>query len=84
MASERNHDHVTEKDRHGDATELEHEAEISKEGAEVTPITSAFADWGRAACIKKFWRLYACGLSVSLAGMCVYYPNAVKSYPPKD
>ncbi|KAF6805037.1 sugar transporter [Colletotrichum musicola] len=80
MAPERNHDQVTEKDRdhdRADAPELEHEADIPKEGAEVTPITSAFADWGRAACIKKFWRLYACGLSVSLAGMYAGYANSV-------
>ncbi|KAF6818846.1 sugar transporter [Colletotrichum plurivorum] len=80
MAPERNQDQVTEKDRDhdgADAAELEHEADISKDGAEVTPITSAFADWGRATCIKKFWRLYACGLSVSLAGMYAGYANSV-------
>ncbi|KAF0320270.1 MFS hexose transporter [Colletotrichum asianum] len=72
--------HIAEKPNGGhleEAAEMDHEAGISKEGAEVTPITSAFADWGRAKCIKKFWRLYACGLSVSLAGMYAGYANLV-------
>ncbi|KAF5501311.1 Alpha-glucosides permease MPH3 [Colletotrichum siamense] len=71
IAEKPNGDHLEE------AAEMDHEAGISKEGAEVTPITSAFADWGRAKCIKKFWRLYACGLSVSLAGMYAGYANSV-------
>lgn len=35
----------------------------------VAPVTSAFADWSRAACVKKFWRLYMIGLMVSVGGM---------------
>ncbi|KAJ0315177.1 hypothetical protein Brms1b_006290 [Colletotrichum noveboracense] len=80
MTQDRDGAHITEKpngDHLEEAAEMDHEAGISKEGAEVTPITSAFADWSRARCIKKFWRLYACGLSVSLAGMYAGYANSV-------
>ncbi|KAI8224198.1 Alpha-glucosides permease MPH3 [Colletotrichum sp. SAR 10_86] len=80
MTQDRDSAHIAEKpngDHFEGVAEMDHEAGISKEGAEVTPITSAFADWGRAKCIKKFWRLYACGLSVSLAGMYAGYANSV-------
>lgn len=33
------------------------------------PVVSAFATWSKAACVKKFWRLYLTGLGISLAGM---------------
>jgi hypothetical protein len=48
------------------------EVENKGGGTEViTPITSAFAGWSRKACIKKFWRLYLCGLLASIGGMYV-------------
>ncbi|KAI8308017.1 Alpha-glucosides permease MPH3 [Colletotrichum sp. SAR11_59] len=80
MTQDHDSAHIAEKphgDRLEEAAEMDHEAGISKEGAEVTPITSAFADWGGVKCIKKFWRLYACGLSASLAGMYAGYANSV-------
>ncbi|KAF9874256.1 MFS hexose transporter [Colletotrichum karsti] len=43
----------------------------------VVSVTSAFAGWTRAACIKKFWRLYITGLLVSLGGMYAGYANSV-------
>lgn len=36
---------------------------------EVEPNVSAFATWSKAACVRKFWRLYLTGLGISLAGM---------------
>lgn len=35
----------------------------------VEPVVSAFATWSKAACVRKFWRLYLTGLGISLAGM---------------
>lgn len=39
------------------------------ETLEVEPNVSAFATWSKAACVRKFWRLYLTGLGISLAGM---------------
>ncbi|KAF5521898.1 Major facilitator-type transporter ecdC [Colletotrichum aenigma] len=89
MTQDRDGAHIAEKpngDYLEEAAEMDHEAGISKEGAEVTPITSAFADWGRAKCIKKFWRLYACGLSVyagyanSVVGSIVANEGFIKQF----
>jgi hypothetical protein len=33
------------------------------------PLTSAYATWTRAQCVKKFWRLYLTGMMTSIAGM---------------
>ncbi|KAH6876392.1 general substrate transporter [Thelonectria olida] len=46
-------------------------------GHDEAPVTSAFASLTRAQCVKKFWRLYAIGLGVSLAGMYAGYANSV-------
>jgi hypothetical protein len=37
--------------------------------ADNTPPVSAFATLSRAQCIQKFWRLYATGLGVAVAGL---------------
>lgn len=39
------------------------------ETLEIEPVVSAFATWSKAACVRKFWRLYLTGLGISLAGM---------------
>lgn len=55
-------------EKHPSATVLEAvHKEFNPDG--VAPVTSAFADWSRAACMKKFWRLYMIGLMVSIGGM---------------
>lgn len=36
---------------------------------ETSAVTSAYASWTRAECVRKFWRLYITGLGVSMAGM---------------
>lgn len=47
-----------------DTAEHEH-----KDVLEAATITSAYAGWGRGACIRKFWRLYATGLMVTWGGL---------------
>ena len=47
-----------------DATEHEH-----KDVMHGATITSAYAGWGRGACIRKFWRLYGTGLMVTWGGL---------------
>ncbi|KAH7114282.1 general substrate transporter [Dendryphion nanum] len=44
---------------------------------EIPPVTSAFANWTKAQCVKKFWRLYITGLGVAMAGMYAGYANSV-------
>jgi len=49
------------------------EAEFAKLGkddnGDVPAVTSAFATLSRSAALRKFWRLFAFGLSVSISGM---------------
>lgn len=47
------------------------ELEFEKPQVEALPVTSAFATLPRAACIRKFWRLFAAGLCVAISGMYV-------------
>ncbi|KAK2025393.1 MFS general substrate transporter [Colletotrichum zoysiae] len=66
MAQGTGPDHLNQKPREEEpreAVEVEHAGDPLEEHGETTPITSAFADWRRAACIKKVWRLYITGLS---------------------
>lgn len=39
---------------------------------EETPPVSAFATLTRAQAVRKFWRLYLCGLGACVAGMYVF------------
>lgn len=45
------------------------ELEFEKEQTSDLPVTSAFATLGRLESIRKFWRLFIFGLSVSISGM---------------
>ena len=39
------------------------------------PLVSAFADLSTAQTIRKFWRLFIIGFSVSVSGMQVHFPR---------
>ncbi|KAH7143442.1 general substrate transporter [Dactylonectria macrodidyma] len=66
---------VPKEGEHPDITQFENGDE--KGNTETTPITSSYANWSRAECVRKFWRLYVTGLGVSLAGMYAGYANSV-------
>ncbi|KAH8736575.1 general substrate transporter [Ilyonectria robusta] len=56
---------------------VEFENTGTKGDNETSAVTSAYATWTRAECVRKFWRLYVTGLGVSMAGMYAGYANSV-------
>jgi hypothetical protein len=65
------HNHC-DKSSVANADELGHIDDVpqnEKANDEITPITSAFAGLTRAQAVRKFWRLYATGLMVSIGAM---------------
>lgn len=65
-------DNHCDKSSVANADELNHIDDVpqnEKANDEITPITSAFAGLTRAQAVRKFWRLYATGLMVSIGAM---------------
>ncbi|EEU37366.1 uncharacterized protein NECHADRAFT_86296 [Fusarium vanettenii 77-13-4] len=73
-------DNHCDKSSVANADELNHIDDVpqnEKANDEITPITSAFAGLTRAQAVRKFWRLYATGLMVSIGAMYSGYGHSV-------